>query len=267
MTTKPYAQERTYFAFRIIFSVVGAFSLVAVTAGLTTAAMMGGAAVGATFFIFALYIVLIAGYFWLLKILAVGHLKGNGIQITEKQFPQATAMTAEVASLYGMKRVPKVFILQSGGVLNAYATRFAGSNFVALYSEVFSVIENDPQVLKFILAHEMAHVKRAHVQKRFWTFLSFWVPFLGAAYSRACEYTCDSFAAEAAPRGAPNGLVLLAAGKDLYRKVNVEEYLASFKENNTDVVRFSQLLSSHPHLPKRIAYLASLVPAETPVPV
>ena len=260
MTTKPYPQEATFFAFRVIFSVVGLVFLVMGTVGLAAAGAVGGAEIGATAFVLVFYIVLIAGYFWLMKVLAVGHLKGNGVQVTEKQFPQATAMIAEVASLYGMKRIPKVFVLQSGGALNAYATRFAGSNFVALYSDVFSVIEHDPQVLKFILSHEMAHVKRSHIQKRFWTFLSFWVPFLGPAYSRACEYTCDSFAAEAAPQGAPGGLMLLAAGKDLYRKVSVEDYLEAFKENNTDVVKFTQLLSSHPHLPKRIAYLAKLVP-------
>lgn len=258
MTTKPHPHEGSYFAFRVIFSIVGLVFVVLMTAGLAAAGASGGAAMAATAFLFVFYIALFAVYFWLLKVLAVGHLKGNGIQLTEKQFPQAAAMITEVAALYGMKKVPRVFVLQSGGVLNAYATRFAGSNFVAVYSDVFSVIEADPQVLKFILAHEMAHVKRAHMQKRFWTMLSFWVPFLGAAYSRACEYTCDSFAAEAAPAGARSGLLLLAAGRDLYRKVSVDEYLETFKDNNTDVVKFAQLLSSHPHLPKRIAYLASL---------
>jgi Zn-dependent protease with chaperone function len=258
MTTKPHPHENAYFIFRVIFSIVGLIVLVAITVGLIAVGAHGGAEAGLTMFVFLFYFVLIVGYFWLLKVIAVGHLKGNGIQITERQFPQAVAMIAEIAALYGMKKVPKVFVLQSGGVLNAYATRFAGRNFVALYSDVFSVIESDPQVLKFVLAHEMAHVKRAHMQKRFWTFLSFGVPFLAAAYSRACEYTCDSFAAEAAPQGAPGGLLLLAAGKDLYRKVSVDEYLTTFKENNTDVVKFANLLASHPHLPKRIAYLASL---------
>jgi Zn-dependent protease with chaperone function len=185
----------------------------------------------------------------------IGYLKGNGILINESQFPEAYTMIQEIKTIYQMKTEPKVFLIQEGGVLNAYAARFVGRNYIAIYADVFEQIEKAPDVLKFILAHEMAHVEAHHVQKMFWTGLSFYVPFLAQAYSRACEYTCDMNGYVVSKTGARNGLVMLAAGKHLYNKVNIEQYIRDYQENSTFVVKFVEKLSSHPNLPKRIEYL------------
>ena len=259
MTAQPHPKENLYFAMKVFFSLLGLY-----LAGwlIATAFSVADASLGITFVTLLVYVVLIVFYFWFVSVLMIGHLRGSGIEINENQFPEVHAMVTEIAAAWGLKKLPQVFLVQSGGVLNAYATRFAGRNYVALYSEVFSVIETEPAVLKFILAHELAHIQRNHLRKRAWTFLSFYVPFLGSAYSRACEYTCDAYAAEAttssedAGQAARQGLLLLAAGKDLYRKVNVEQYLASFQRNNSFTVRLAEVLSSHPHLPHRLAALA-----------
>jgi len=147
-----------------------------------------------------------------------------------------------------------------GGALNAFAVRFSGRNYIAVYSEVFSLVSTDVDALKYVMAHALGHVKRAHMSRRFWTFPSSIIPFLGAAYSRACEYTCDNYGAAFSGNGSLSGLLLLAAGKDLYKKVDWENYIEDAKLGYSFAVKFMGLFMSHPYLPKRLANL-KLIPA------
>jgi len=254
MTTKPHPKESVYFTLRVVFSLLAVLALMW---GLSSLMPYLAVTLVASLVTLVLYVALFVVYFALMHVFLIGHLRGNGVQVTAAQFPEVYAMVQEVSTALGLKKAPPVFLVQAGGVLNAFATRLAGRDYVALYSDVVATVEQQPEVLKFILAHELTHVRRRHVQKRFWTLLSFYVPFLGSAYSRACEHTCDAFAAELVPTGATPGLLLLAAGKDLYRKVSLEQYLASFDANNTAVVRFAGIFASHPHLPVRLRYLAN----------
>lgn len=54
---------------------------------------------------------------------------------------------------------------------------------------------------------------------------SLFVPILRFAYSRACEYTCDNIGFSLSLEGAWKGLLILASGKSLYKKVNIEAYI------------------------------------------
>lgn len=254
MTQKIHRMENVYFVLRILFSVLG-LGLAALWLSSSFSADQKATAI--TLGTIITYVVLIAFYVFFTKIIMLGHLRGNGIEINARQFAAAAAMVQEICQAYGLKTIPKVFVLQSGGVLNAFAARFSGKEYVAIYSDIFCLAEADPEVLKFVLAHELAHVVRRHNQKRFWTLLSFYVPFLGPAYSRACEHTCDGLASGFVPANATKGLILLAAGKDLYQKVDTGVYLESFETNNTPAVRFAGLLASHPYLPKRIQYITT----------
>lgn len=50
--------------------------------------------------------------------LLVAHVKGNGVQISERQFPLVQGMIDEIARAYGIKKAPPVYFVQHGGVLN-----------------------------------------------------------------------------------------------------------------------------------------------------
>jgi Zn-dependent protease with chaperone function len=73
--------------------------------------------------------------------------------------------------------------------------------------------------VSFVVAHELAHLKRGHLKWRWLLLPARIIPFLFGAYSRACEYTCDQFGAAVVPSGAVNGLLALAAGGELYEQV------------------------------------------------
>jgi Zn-dependent protease with chaperone function len=75
---------------------------------------------------------------------------------------------------------------------------------------------------------------------------------LNSAYSRSREYTCDNIGCALAPQGAVRGLLLLGAGKKLYKQISVEQLLASGEHNKGFATGFVEVFSTHPHLLKRI---------------
>lgn len=128
---------------------------------------------------------------------SIAQIRNNGVRLTEKQFPQ-TYHQAKHLSLELDLELPDIYIVQSGCLLNAFATRFFGRHFVVLYSDIVEMIEdNQEKELSFIIAPELVHIKRKHILYHSLILAALWVPFLGKAYSRACEYTCDRIASVA----------------------------------------------------------------------
>lgn len=252
MSFKVEKKENIFFALKVIFSLLVLFWVIQ---AIKMISGLGTEAITTSVTIFLIYGIFIWIFVFFQKIILIGHLKGNGIEVSQKQFSDVYYKYTKMAENLQIKKVPRLFILQQGGMLNAFATRFSGKNYIAIYSEIFSVFEENENVVQFILAHELGHVKRNHLIKRFWTFPSMVVPFLEAAYSRSCEYTCDNIGKSLVPDECIQGLILLAAGKDIYKKINIESYIENARENNTTVVKFANLFMSHPYLPRRIEKL------------
>ncbi len=250
MEIKLHKSENPLFIAKTVLSVcvlcllvLGISDLEAGSSFITTLTMLG------------VYVVFIWLFIMFQKIYLVGYLKGNGIPVTERQFPEIFEVYKKTSEELGIKKLPPLFVLQQGGALNAFAIRFSCKNYIAVYSDIFSLVDTDAEALKFVLAHELGHVKRHHMSKRFWTFLSSLVPFLTAAYSRSCEYTCDNIGKALSPEGSLNGLLILAAGKDLYKRIDRAAYVEDAKEQNTASAKFIGLCMGHPFLPKRIRNL------------
>lgn len=203
------------------------------------------------------YVLLILLYIWFYKVFLVAYMKGNGICVSETQFPEIFNLYCDMAKNLGINNIPPLFILQQGGLLNAFAIRLSGKNYIAIYSDIFCLYKTDIEAVKFVLAHELGHIKRRHNQKMFWTFPSLVIPFLTSAYSRACEYTCDniggSFISDETSK--LQGLLLLAGGKHIYKEINIKNYLEMAKQNRSLAVKFVNLFISHPYLPNRIKNL------------
>jgi len=202
--------------------------------------------------IILIYIVLFAVFFFLLRGFLIGNLKGNAIRVSEKQFPEVYRLAQQYSSQMGLKPVPAIFILQSGGLLNAFATRFLGRNFVVIYSEVLELAYGEGLLaLGFVICHELAHIKRGHLTKRKFITPALIMPFLGKAYSRACEYTCDRFGAYFQQDGALAGLMVLAAGIKLYHIVDKTEFMSQANSEKGFWTWLAEIFSSHPQLTKR----------------
>jgi Zn-dependent protease with chaperone function len=251
-------KERLYYT---VMLAVSAVVYAALAMMVVTAPASFGAIVGYGVF-FALLVFMMHG-------LMIGTVRGNGVRVTATQFPALHAAVVHHAGSLGMTRVPDVFLLQAGGVLNAFATRFLGRDFVVLYSDVLAMAEREGQaVVGWIVAHELSHVRRGHLKRRWIIMPARFIPYLGAAYARACEYTCDRFAAHCQPDGAVDGLLALAAGPALYRRVDAREFAEQVRTEGGFWVRRAELLARHPTLPKRVAAMiasGAQVPAYSPV--
>jgi len=186
--------------------------------------------------------------------LFIASIRVNGIKLSERQFPDTYARIQDIAHRIGIKKVPNVYVLQSNGVLNAFATRFYRKNYIVLLSSVFELAKENSTHLDFIVAHELAHIKRGHVNKHMWLGFANLIPFLTRAYSRACEFTCDrmAYAYTGSKVAATEGLLILGAGERLYKDVDIEEFIQQSHAEKGFFVWLTKALSTHPTLADRI---------------
>ena len=251
-------KERRYYALLVVTSVV-AYAL------LVLGAISSIQSVG----VIAFYGAIFGAAFFMTHGLVIGRLRANGVRASDRQLASLYAVAKRHAATLGLESMPDVFVVQAGGVLNAFATRFLGRDFVVVYSDVLAMAEQRGEAaVGFIVAHELAHVKRGHLRRRWLTLPGRLVPYLGAAYGRACEYTCDRLGAHCQPDGGVSGLLALAAGPALFQQVDAREYARQAERETGFFVRRSELMASHPHHTKRVAALLEHgvpVPAYTPV--
>ncbi|MFL5481681.1 MAG: M48 family metallopeptidase [Gemmatimonadaceae bacterium] len=244
-------KEKVYFAVCVLVS-IALYLLLAMI-------IVSGSPVAGVILFYA--ILFVVGYFMLHGIM-IGRIRGNGVRVSERQFPELMAMAKQHSRRLDME-VPDVFVLQSGGILNAFATRFLGRNFVVLYSDVLALAtQKGEKAVSFVLGHELGHVKRHHMTRRSLLYPAMMFPFLGSAYSRACEYTCDKIGNALEPAGSVDGLLVLAAGRDLYNQVDAEVYAEQRQTERGFFVRFAEVLATHPNLTKRVAVLGGSRPRQ-----
>lgn len=124
----------------------------------------------------------------------LSYIKGYGIKVSEKQFGNIYSLAKTASEKLGLEKTPDIYIYNMDGIFNAFATHFFSRNFVILTTAILDACNNDIQKIEFIVAHELVHLQRGHTRKQFFLFPSTLIPWLGNAYSRACEYTCDGVA-------------------------------------------------------------------------
>ena len=207
---------------------------------------------------------LVYGAFFLVFILAahalfLAHVHGNGVQIGERQMPELYARCKAAARKLGMEETPEIYVLQSGGVLNAFATKLLSRRLVIINSGLLDACADSRQ-LDFVIGHELGHLAAGHLQWNAVLLPFHLVPLLGAAYSRAREYTCDrvGLAVVGELEPALRGLVVLAAGGKIAGQVDLDAFIAQRKESGGFWMSVLELSSSHPFLTKRAAALQEM---------
>src|SRR5918998_1854374 len=153
--------------------------------------------------------------------------RGSAVRLSPRQFPDIYALKEDFAHRLGLQKEPEIYLMSGNGTLNAFAASTFGYDFVVIHSELFSnTYEKNKEALAFIIGHELGHLQLGHT--RLWYQLSTAyvdrVPLLGGFLSRAREFSCDRHGAYLAPQG-EEGLMLLAAGRYVYKAVDVGELL------------------------------------------
>ncbi|MFL6624776.1 MAG: M48 family metalloprotease [Sulfurifustis sp.] len=196
----------------------------------------------------------------------ISYLKGTAVRVTAQQFPDLYQRIAACAHKLGMQEVPDAYLLHGNGVFNALATRFLGRHFIVLYSDVVDALEDRPEALNFYIGHELGHISRRHLT---WAPLlapAGVLPLLGAAYSRAREYTCDrhGLACCASPQDAAYGLAALAAGGKRWKTLDLNTYAAQSTASSGFWMSLHELIGDYPWLTKRMGALQALAANQSP---
>lgn len=238
-----YKNEKTLFVLMLVLSLV-------VWVGLVLG--MGWAVLGYALMFFLFYC--------FAQSALISYIKGTGVRITAEQFPDLDRQILACCAKLGLEREPEAYLLQMGGSLNAFATRFLGRDFLVLYSDVVDGLHDNPDALNFYIGHEIGHIKRKHLSWATVLLPASVLPLLGAAYSRAREYTCDrhGLAACEQPVNAEFGMAALAAGGKRWRTMNNSAFIEQSRETEGFWMSFHELVGDYPWLVKRMAAVRAL---------
>lgn len=230
--------ERKLYVVSIIFSI-----LIWLAVAVTIIGLLYGLFIG--FFIFAAHALMIA------------HLKGHAVKLSEAQLPAIYRRVVEAARKLGLETTPDAYVMQAGGALNAFATKFISRNFIVIYSDLLEACDESGKEMDMIIGHEVGHLALGHLKSLWLLMPARLVPWLGPAYSRAREYSCDLCGYEVAGELEPGikGLTILAAGGKYGKQVNIDAFVKQAQDTGGFWTSVYELNASHPYLPKRVAAL------------
>ncbi|MDA8098995.1 MAG: M48 family metalloprotease [Nitrospiraceae bacterium] len=206
----------------------------------------------------AIYGAMIGCFLFAAHALMIAHIRGNAVRVTQEQFPALHRRIVEAGRKLGLRETPAAYVMQAGGALNAFATKFVGRNFIVIYADLLEACDENGKEADMIIGHEIGHLALGHLQWWPVLLLSRILPWLGAAYSRACEYSCDLCGLEAAGgdlAAAGKGLAILAAGGKYGSQVNLPAFAQQASDTSGFWTSIYELNASHPFLPKRVAAL------------
>jgi len=205
-------RERTLGTITLVLGLIGWLVVVVGTVGIALVYLL----LGFLFYLFA-------------HSALISWLRGNGVLLSAQQLPDLRDRFDACCATLGLDRdKPEAYLLQGGGVLNAFATRFLGRNYVVLLSDIVDAMKAHPDGINFYIGHELGHVRMNHLTGKLWRAPVLWLPLLGAAYSRAKESTCDRHgrACCESPESAARAMLALAAGADRWRQVDLPAFEA-----------------------------------------
>lgn len=185
----------------------------------------------------------------------IAHIKGNGVELSEAQFPDLHSQYTACCDRLQMKTRPQAYILNGNGGLNAFATKFLGTQYVVLMSDVVDAMKKHADGVRFYIGHELGHLRMKHLSKHLLRWPVLWLPLIGAAYSRAKESTCDrhGLACSSSPEGAARALAALSAGAERWEHLDVAAYLRQTIHASGFWMSFHELTAGYPWLTKRAA--------------
>ncbi|GAA0468722.1 hypothetical protein Ade02nite_79710 [Paractinoplanes deccanensis] len=186
--------------------------------------------------------------------------RGTAVELSPRQYPDLYRTIDEFAHKLGLPRRPSIYLANGNGTLNAFAAQATGHDYVVVANELFvNLRDNNHEGLRFILGHEVGHIKLHHVSLWYQLSVAYSerIPILGPTLSRLREYSCDRHGAYLCPDGA-TGLVLLAGGRYTEHTVDIGELVSQGRRLRGFWVGLAQLPMSHPYTVRRLERLFSL---------
>jgi Zn-dependent protease with chaperone function len=234
-------KEKTYFAILIIFSCL--IWLLCIVSIVPIVGLIIGGFVG-----------------WLVHGLLIARIKSEAVKLDANQMPELAAAFAGICGNLNLKSVPELYLMQSGGILNAFATRHCARDFVVIYSDILEAYGGQSDEIKFLLGHEIGHIRSSHIFKNMLLLPGMFLPLIGSAYSRACESSCDRHGAFASgdPEASVRAMMILSGGKRTGRELMADAFSNQHHVARGFFVSLHELFSAYPTLSKRVSDLLDL---------
>lgn len=198
-----------------------------------------------------------------LHLLSIAYVRKNAVKIGPEQFPEFWQAVQTISNNIGMEKSPDLFVMQSDGLINAFAMRLVFRRIIVITSSLAETLieQNNQKQIEAVIAHELGHHALAHTANWNWLLLfSEYVPLLYPALSRAREYSADRVM-QAVSRNlndTERALIKLAGGKLVGSKANIEIYLKQSFEEQGFFSWLAEKVATHPHLPHRIQAIRRL---------
>ncbi len=232
-----YRNERTLFAIAATISAIIWLILIIATMGIALLYVLFG---------FVIYLFVQSGF--------ISHIKGNGVKVTETQFPDLHRSLIDCCKRVGLDTPPEMYLLRTD-FFNALATKFLGRNFIVLFTDVVDAVAGEPNAIDFYVGHELGHIHQKHLKWMAFLFPALLLPVLGTAYRRAQEYTCDRYGALCCETDdhVRAALAAMSAGNTRWKDLNPSEYFEQISATNGFWMSFHEFTNDYPWLTKRMA--------------
>ncbi len=190
-----------------------------------------------------------------------GSLKANSLQINQEQYPEVYKIFVDMAQEIWLKKIPELYLVNLTMGVNPYTNCVIGyRNFSIISADILEkcLKNNNMENLKFILAHELGHIKYNHVTW-WYNFLTFWLNFpvikyfLWSPLSRAREYSCDNLAKNLSKNTDGKPLMMLWPSKHAYEDIDMEKYMSEHFEKKNIWVWIANFFQAQWALARRVA--------------
>lgn len=192
---------------------------------------------------------------------AYAQYRSMSVRITDKTYPEIYAIVEEYSQRLGLKRVPKIYMIQGNGVLNAFSSFIPFKQYIEIYADLLEVgyrEHHDMDTIRFIIAHEMGHIYYKHATMHYYYSMLFSnvIPILSQTASRTREYSCDRLAQLLSGSDGVDAMMSLTAGIHLYKQVDKADYIEHARKVKGLFVFCYNLVCDHPITSKRVIALA-----------
>ncbi|EYF01347.1 M48 family metallopeptidase [Chondromyces apiculatus] len=200
-------------------------------------------------------------------------LLGHAVKVGPNQIPRIHRLAVRCADTLGIA-VPTIYIVNSPH-MNAATYGTNTDSFIMVHAALIDHFTDDE--LLSVIGHECGHIHNSHVV--YMTALRYLAQVASvfdkramnvamlalAGWSRRAEVTCDRAGllcvqdVEVSSRA----LMKLALGSTkLYDELNLESFLAQYKESRGGIGRFAEITANHPWLPARVLALQAFAESE-----
>lgn len=215
------------------------------------------------FAIFAIPFILIGAFIgWLSSLYYKAEILGNSVKVSPNQYPEIYNTYMSYCQRANVSNIPDLFIYNGNGMLNAIAMRIFLKKYIFMLSSIVDISykQETKDEFNFYLGHELGHHAAGHlsIKRSILTSPARIIPFLGTAYSRACELTADrygmSFTGNA--EESRNALINIAHGSKVLSDYTNKDAFEMQENEVPELMGFvNKLFATHPRLTVRVKEL------------